>query len=140
MLLFPSITMSIRSVLPSNRERYGYLFLHRTGQVLYACSFPMIQAGACSHISFVDLKKWASPLKQHARLYLQHKRAYQHGLLRCKKRHPYPSGQPSYGAKGIIDSLDIGREVRPFHTSKTLISSANWLIRRMVITAREVLS
>jgi hypothetical protein len=35
----------------------------------------MIQAGACSHLSSIDLKKWELPLKQHARLHMQHKRA-----------------------------------------------------------------
>jgi hypothetical protein len=49
------------------------------------------------------------------------------GFFGVKKRHPYPSGQRSLGAKAIIGNLVIGQE-RPaqrFHTSKALISSAN---------------
>ena len=86
--------MSLYSAWLAAIEGYGYLFLHRTGQVLQVCSFPlpavilagMIQvpnskglrngdARACSLLSAIDLENRESPVKQHVRLYLQLYRA-----------------------------------------------------------------
>jgi len=37
--------------------------------------FPDDPGGRLLYLSAIDLKKWESPLKQHARLHMQHERA-----------------------------------------------------------------